>query len=461
MSSSRFRKRKLAAVGCVAAVVIAAAACSSGGGGNTAATKSNTGTVTVAVVSNPLITNQMIPLTQSVFEKENPGITVKFATYTEGDLRAAIEKDVSTHSNSFNVVMIGPYEAPLFAKNGWLVDLTKQYISSDSAYDASDLLPPVAKALSYNGDLYAAPFYGESSMLYYNKALLKAAGVTIPEHPTWTQVQAAAAKVNQPGKVAGICLRGLAGWGDNMAALDTVINTFGGEWYNNNWQAQLTSPADTQAVNFYVNLVKQYGEPGASNDSFNQLLTLYGQGKCAMWYDATVAATSIASEFPSVYAQTGYAFAPTEKTSSSGWLWSWALGVPQGVNDQGAAWKFISWATSKQYDTLVAQKYGWSAVPPGTRTSLYSNPDYTKAASAFAGITLQSIDGTDPDHPTVSPVPYVGVQYVDIPQFETLGLTVGQQIAGAIAGTESVSQALQAAQSAASAYTPQELSGSN
>jgi sorbitol/mannitol transport system substrate-binding protein len=462
---TRFRKRRLAAAACVAAAVTAAAACSSGGGSSSGASASgssgSTGAVTVAVVSNPLITGQMIPLTESVFEKQNPGITVKFVTYTEGDLRAAIEKDVSTHSNSFNVVMIGPYEAPLFAKNNWLVDLSKQYIASDPSYDVSDLLPPVAKALSYQGDLYAAPFYGESSMLYYNKSLLSAAGVTLPQHPTWTQVQAAAAKVNQPGKVAGICLRGLAGWGDNMAALDTVINTFGGQWYNTSWQAQLNSPAVSQAVNFYVNLVKQYGEPGASNDSFNQLLTLYGQGKCAMWYDATVAATSIATQFPSVFAQTGYAFAPTEKTSSSGWLWSWALGIPQGVNDQSAAWKFVSWATSKQYDTLVAQKYGWSAVPPGTRTSLYNNPDYQKAASAFANITLQSINGTDPDHPTVGKVPYVGVQYVDIPQFATLGLTVGQQIAGAIAGTESVSQALSAAQSAASAYTPQELSGSN
>jgi len=461
---TRFSKRRLAAAACAAVAVTAAAACSSGGsssGNASSGNNSSTGTVTVAVVSNPLITGQMIPLTQSVFEKQNPGITVKFATYTEGDLRAAIEKDVSTHSNSFNAVMIGPYEAPLFAKNNWLVDLSKQYIASDKAYDASDLLPPVAKSLSYNGDLYAAPFYGESSMLYYNKSLLSAAGVTLPEHPTWMQVQAAAAKLNQPGKVSGICLRGLAGWGDNMAALDTVINTFGGKWYDTNWKAQLTSPAVTQAVNFYVNLVKQYGEPGASNDSFNQLLTLYGQGKCAMWYDATVAATSIASEFPSVYKDTGYAFAPTEKTSSSGWLWSWALGIPQGVNDQGAAWKFVSWATSSQYQTLVAQKYGWSAVPPGTRTSLYNNANYQKAASAFANITLQSINGTDPEHPTVDKVPYVGIQYVDIPQFETLGLQVGQQIAGAIAGTESVNQALQAAQSAASAFTPQELSGSN
>ena len=465
MSSSRFSKRRLAVAGCVTALVTAAAACSSGGSSSSAAsgggTTSSTGTVTVAVVSNPLVTGQMIPLTQSVFEKENPGITVKFATYTEGDLRAAIEKDVSTHSNSFNAVMIGPYETPLFAKNNWLVDLSKQYVASDPSYDASDLLPAVAKSLSYNGDLYAAPFYGESSMLYYNKSLLAKAGITMPEHPTWAQVAADAAKLNQPGSEAGICLRGLAGWGDNMASLDTVINTFGGEWYNPSWSAQLNSPADTAAINFYVNLVKADGESGASNDSFNQLLTLYGQGKCAMWYDATVAATSLATTYPSVYANTGYAFAPVDKTTSSGWLWSWSLGIPQGVSDQGAAWKWISWATSKQYDSLVAAKYGWSAVPPGSRTSLYSNPDYLKAAAPFANITLQSIDGTDPDHPTVNPVPYVGVQYVDIPQFETLGMTVGQQIAGAIAGTESVSQAISSAQSQASAYTPSELSGSN
>ncbi len=456
MRLSLFKPRTLAAAGCAAAL-LAVAACSSSS--SPASSNSNTGTVTVAVVSNPLITGQMIPLTSSVFEKENPGIHVKFATYTEGDLRAAIEKDVSTHSNAFNVIMIGPYEAPLFAKDGWLDNLTTQYIAKDPSYDASDLLPSIAKALSYKGDLYAVPFYGESSMLYYRKDLFTKAGLTMPTHPTWDQVASFAAKLNQPGKVAGICLRGLAGWGDNMAALDTVVNTFGGEWFNEKWQPQLTSPAFEAATNFYVNLIRKDGEAGASNDSFNQLLTLYGQGKCAMWYDATVAATSIATTYPSIAAQTGYAFAPVDKTKSSGWLWTWSLGIPQGVANQGAAWKFVSWATSKSYDTLVASKYGWAAVPPGTRTSLYDNPNYQKDAAAFAGITLASIDGTDPDHPTVNPVPYVGIQYVDIPQFETLGVEVGEQIAGAIAGTESVKQALATSQSDASAYTPAELAG--
>ena len=460
MSSPPFRLRTLGVVGAVAALVaLAACSSSSSSSGSSSTNSSSSGTITVAVVSNPLITGQMIPLTQSVFEKENPGITVKFATYTEGDLRAAIEKDVATHSNAFNVIMIGPYETPLFAKAGWLANLSTQFIASDPSYDASDILPSISAALSYKGGLYAVPFYGESSMVFYNKSLFNAAGLTMPTHPTWAQMQTFAAKLNQPGKVAGICLRGLAGWGDNMAALDTVVNTFGGEWFNMNWQPQLTSPAFEAATNFYVNLIRKYGEPGASADSFNQLLTLYGQGKCAMWYDATVAATSIATTYPDVYKQTGYALAPVDKTKSSGWLWTWALGIPQGVSNSGAAWKFVSWATSKQYDQLVAAKYGWSAVPPGTRTSLYNNPQYQAAAKPFAAITLESINSTDPEHPTLHPVPYTGIQFVDIPQFESLGVAVGQQIAGAIAGTESVSQALQTSQSDASQYTPAQLAG--
>jgi sorbitol/mannitol transport system substrate-binding protein len=455
MRSSRHLLRRLGAVGSVAAVLVVAACSSSGSSSNNA----NSGTVTVAVVSNPLITGQMIPLTKSSFEKLYPGITVKFATYTEGDLRAAIEKDVSTHSNAFNVIMIGPYETPLFAKNGWLTNLSSQFIAKDPSYAASDLLPPIAHALSYKGSLYAVPFYGESSMVFYRKDVFAKAGLTMPLHPTWAQIQTFAARLNKPGTMSGICLRGLAGWGDNMAALDTVVNTFGGQWFNMAWQPQLTSPAFTAATNFYVNLIRKYGEPGASNDSFNQLLTLYGQGKCAMWYDATVAATSIQGSFPTVFKNTGYAFAPHNVTPASGWLWTWALGIPQGVNNQGAAWKFVSWATSKNYDQLVASKYGWGAVPPGTRTSLYSNPSYLHAAGAYAPITIQSIDSVNPLRPTLHPVPYVGIQYVDIPQFESLGVQVAQQIAGAIAGTESVAQALKTSQADAAAYTPAQLAG--
>jgi sorbitol/mannitol transport system substrate-binding protein len=430
--------------GVLAIASLGAAACGAGAGGASGGGGSSSSkTVTVAVVANPDM--QQMEQLVGTFQKQNPGITVKFDTLPENQERADIQKDIATNGGEYDVVMISNYETPIWARNGWLDNLTSQFVAKDPSYDAGDLLPPVASSLSYNGGLYSVPFYGESSMLYYRKSMLKAAGITMPLHPTWAQVAAAAAKLNKPGQVAGICLRGEEGWGENLATLDTVINTFGGSWYNSAWKPELTSPATEKAVNFYVNLVRKDGEPGAASDGFTELLTLYQQSKCAMWYDSTVAASSLSSA-KAVFNDTGYAFAPVDKTPASGWLYTWSLGIPKDSANQAAAWKFVSWATSKPYLQLVGKKYGWAAVPPGSRTSTYQTPQYESAAKAFASITLKSIDSVNQADATVPKVPYVGIQFVDIPQFENLGTEVSEQIAAAITGSESVAKALSISQ---------------
>ncbi|MCU1488659.1 MAG: sugar transporter substrate-binding protein [Acidimicrobiaceae bacterium] len=396
-------------------------------------------TVRVAVVANPDM--QAIEKLTPTFEKQNPGIKVVYDTLNENTERQLIETDITTHANEFNAVMISNYETPIWAKNGWLSNLSS-FTKTDPAYDVNDLIGPIRDSLSYKGSLYSVPFYGESSMLYYRKDLLAKAGITMPLHPTWAQVASAAQKVNT-SSTAGICLRGLSGWGENLAALDTVINTYGGSWFNMKWTPQLTSKPDVAATNFYVNLVKNYGEPGASNDGFTECLNAYSQGKAAMWYDATVAAGSIAAANPTVFANTGYAYAPVGPAKiPSGWLYTWSLSIPAGTPNQQATWKYLSWATGKQSILLSGQKLGWAQIPPGSRVSTYQIPQYKKAAAAFAGITLASIQAARPTRPTLHPVPYVGVQFVDIPQFINLGTQVSQQISAAIAGRETVAQAL-------------------
>ena len=443
------RLRPIVAGGAAAVAAVAVAACGSGGSSGSGASGSPTsGTVTVAVVANPQM-QQMEQLTRSVFEKKYPKIQVKFDTLNENTERSNIEKDMSTGAGLYDVVMISNYETPFYAKGGLLVDLSKKFFPKDPSYDPADFVKPIRESLSYQGDMYSVPFYGESSMLYYRKSMLKAAGITMPSHPTWSQVAADAAKLNKPGKVAGICLRGQEGWGENLAPLDTVINTYGGEWFNQKWKPQLTSPATERAINFYVNLIRKDGESGASQDGFTQLLTAYSQGQCAMWYDATVAAPTIAGTVPKIFSDTGYAYAPTVKKPNSGWLYSWSLGIPKNSKNQAAAWTFVNWATSKNYIQTVGKKLGWSQLPPGSRTSTYSIPQYKKAAGAYAGITLSSIQDATPKHPTVNPVPYTGVQFVDIPQFQSFGTTVSKQIAGAIAGSEPVSMAISTSQAAA------------
>ena len=446
MPIRRRRRSGIALLAAVAVSSLAAAACSSSGSSGSSA--NGVTTITVAVTANPLMTT-IEQLTPKGFEATHPKIKVKFVTYDENTERADVEKDVAAGGGQYDVVMIGPNDIASWAKNGWISDLSP-YANSDASYDVSDILPPIRTALSANGKLYAVPFYAESSFMMYNKQMFAAAHVTMPANPTWTQIATLAAQLNQPSKgVAGICLRGLTGWGDNLASLDTVINTFGGSWFNNKWDAELTSPADEQAVNFYVNLVKKDGEKGAGNDSFDQCLSIMEQKKAAMWYDATVAASTLDAPGSPIDGDLGFAPAPVDKTKSSGWLWSWALALEGASKNKSAAWQFMSWATSKQYIAYDASKNGWAAVPPGTRTSTYQNPDYLKAAGAFAPLTLQEIDSVNVVQPGLNPQPVPGIQYVGIPEFEEFGQQVSAQITAAIDGQESVATALSKSQAIA------------
>src|SRR5579864_181536 len=407
-------------------------------------------TLTIATVNN----GDMVVMEglTSEFTKKY-GIKVKYVTLPENTLRQKVTSDVATGGGQFDIATVGTYDVPIWAKNKWLVGLQPYFAGMSpadaKAYDVNDLISKVKLGLSYNNQLYAVPFDGESSMTYYNKALFKAAGLTMPLHPTWTQIQSFASKLNNKSKNQyGICLRALPGWGEFGAPLTTVINAFGGEWFNMSWQPQLTSPADTKAVNFYINLVKQYGEPGATSSGFTECETAMAQGKTAMWVDATVAAGALTDPKQSQVAKDiGFAYAPTQVTSlGSHWLWAWSLGIEASSKNKDAAFKFLTWATSKDYLKLVASKKGWASVPPGTRISTYENPNYKKAAGAFENIVLNSMLTADPTHATLHKVPYVGVQFVGIPEFQNIGTLVTQNLAGALAGSTSVSSALSQSQ---------------
>ena len=315
-------------------------------------------------------------------------------------------------------------------------------------YDYADIFEPVKNGLSVDGKLYAVPFYAESSFTFYRKDLFDAAGLKMPEQPTYDQIAEFAAKLTDKSKEQyGICLRGKPGWGENMAFVGTLVNTFGGSWFDMNWQPQLTSEPWKKAVTFYVDLMNKYGPPGATSNGHNENRALFATGHCAMWIDATSAAGYIYNPKESQVAdKTAFTKAPVAVTpNGSGWAWAWALGIPASSQKQDAAKSFLKWATSKDYVKLVGESEGWVAAPPGTRKSTYENADYKKAAP-FADTVLQAILTADPSKPTKDPVPYTGVQFVAIPEFQAIGTTVGQAVAAALSGQQTVDQALQGAQ---------------
>ena len=397
-------------------------------------------TITVATVNN----GDMIRMQGLMddFYAKNPNIKVDWVTLEENVLRQKVTTDIATKGGQFDVLTIGTYEVPIWGKQGWLVGLN----DLPAEWDKADLLPAIAGGLTVDGELYAAPFYGESSMVMYRKDLMEAAGMTMPDAPTWADIKAAAAAMTDKSKEQyGICLRGKAGWGENMAFLTAMSNSYGAKWFDESWNPQFDGAAWKATLTDYLELMNNYGPPGASNNGFNENLSLMQTGHCGMWIDATVAASFVTGKDSQVADKMSFALAPDNGLGKrSNWLWAWSLAIPAGTEKVDAAKTFVAWATSKEYTQLVASKEGWANVPPGTRTSLYENPEYQKVP--FAKMTLDSINSADPTNPTVDPVPYVGVQFVAIPEFQGMATATGQQFSAALAGTTSLDDALAASQ---------------
>ncbi|HVP18270.1 MAG TPA: sugar ABC transporter substrate-binding protein [Spirochaetia bacterium] len=406
--------------------------------------------LTVATVNNP----DMVIMQQLSSEfTAATGINLSFVVLPENELRQKVTEDVGLGSGKYDVVTIGTYDTPLWGKNRWLVSLEPLFAAMSAAeansYARDDLLPTIRAALSYNDEQFALPFYGESSMMFYRKDLFAGAGVTMPLRPTWQQIHDFAVRLKgREGVPYGIVLRGLPGWGEILAPFNTVVNAFGGRWFDENWTPAFTEPAMAEAWRFYKKLLADAGEPTPTTDGYTECLAIMQSGKAAMWYDATVSAGALEARDSKVAGRIGYAFAPSARKGNTGWLWAWALGIESSSKHPREAFRFITWATDRKYIALVGKQVGWAQAPPGTRVSTYSNSDYLAAAS-FAGIVLHSIESADYERPTLHPVPYKGVQYVSIPEFQSLGEAVSQQLAAYIAGQKRLPEALADCQAAA------------
>jgi sorbitol/mannitol transport system substrate-binding protein len=453
------RRRPLTAIAFAAGLSVLTAGCAgAGGGGNSGGGGGGDDgggerSIDVIMVNNPQM-EDLQELVEENFTAES-GITVNLKVLPENDVRDTIQTDFTQQAGQYDVATISNYEVPFFSANGWLANMDP-FIEEDAEFDQDDILEPIAAGLKgEDGSIYGQPFYGESSFLMYRKDVFEEMGLTMPPNPTWDEVAALAAQIDNKVPSApdmnGICLRGLTGWGQVFAPLTTVVNTFGGTWFDENFDAQVNAPEFVEATNFYVDLVTQYGQPDAANAGFTECLNATTQGGVAMWYDATSAAGSLEADDSPVKGKMGYVAAPVKETASSGWLYSWAWGIQEASDNKEDAWEFISWASSQEYEELVAEEFGWARVPAGKRQSTYDNPEYQEAAAAFYQPTVDAINAADPLNPGVQKRPAPGIQFVAIPEFAGMAQEVSAQVSAAIAGQTTVEEALEQGQQLAQA----------
>ena len=396
--------------------------------------------LTIATVNNP---DMVVMQKYSAEYEKASGVKLKWLVLDENTPRPRVTTDIATKGGQFDIITIGLYETPIWGKAGWLLP----FENMSEAYDAGDILPTVKDALSYEGKMYSVPFYAESAFTFYRKDLFEKAGLTMPANPTWTQITEFASKLHDPANgMAGICIRGLPGWGENMALLGLMGNVYGGSQFNMDWTSAVNSPEWNNAINAYVNLASKYGPPGVVGNGFNENLNLLANNGCAMWNDATVAAGLLFDPKRSKVAdKLAIAPNPIETFDKGGsWLWAWSLGIPSSSTHADEAKKFIEWATSKEYINMIGEKEGWVTIPPGTRKSTYANQKYLDAA-VFAPATLAAMEASSLTGATKNPVPYVGINFAIIPEMQAINNFLGQQIAAALTGKMSVKDALDSA----------------
>ena len=286
------------------------------------------------------------------------------------------------------------------ARGGWLVSLN----DLPASYDVDDLLPAIRGGLTIDGELYAAPFYGESSMVMYRTDLMEKAGLTMPKAPTWDFIaKAAKAMTDKDGEVYGICLRGKAGWGENMAFLTATANSFGAKWFDMDWKPQFDTEPWKKTLTFYLDLMEQATDPpGASSNGFNENLALFQSGKCGMWIDATVAASFVTNPKDSTVARRRRIRpGARQRPRQAGQL---ALGLEPGHSGRFAEGRTpprnsspgrhpsTIWNWSRRRKAGPTYRRG-----PGNRSTPI--PEYAKVP--FAQMTLESINSADPTHPAV------------------------------------------------------------
>ena len=413
-------------------------------------------TITVAVVNSPTM-SEIIALSNDFFTAPT-GINVVFEQFDQQIFR---EDVTSGHgARRYDVIVTSPFTAPQWGQNGWLINLSS-LATEDSDYNVGDIITSVGAANSFSGDLYALPFYAESSFIMFNQQIMNDNNIDFPDNPTWEDV-AEIASIVHTDDIAGICLRGRPAWDQLGASLTTVVNTFGGTWWETPsdddylGEAQINQPDSgfRAAAEFYVDLARNYGPDDAANQNFNECLEQFQNGEVAIWYDSTVAASILEADDSPVAGNVGYALAPTGDTHvPSGWLWTWGLAIPNNAPHFEAAWDYIRWATSAETARLIGENSpdGWAAAAPAARLSSYEIPEFLEANDRYADITLESITNADPNNPGTTTRPGLpGVQYVGIPEFENFGSRCARQFSDAIAGDISTDEALDRCQTIAS-----------
>ncbi len=276
----------------------------------------------------------------AAFEKANPGITIKQQVVPFDDLNSTVQSRLQAKDPAIDLYDVDEPRLASFASRGYLVDLSDLGSQAEGAID-----PTALEATTYDGKQYALPRWTSTQMLYYNKDVLKKAGIEAPgttsdERMTWEQVAADGKQAQEAGAKWGFSFDQV----DRYYQLQPLPESLGagpGLSGEGLLEADVTNEGWLQAMEWYSSTFEEGISPRGI--PAEQTGPLFAQGETAFFAGGPWNAATF-NEAGINYGVAPYPrFEGGEPASSTG---SWATGVSPFSENQAAAKKFIAYMTT-------------------------------------------------------------------------------------------------------------------
>lgn len=365
--------------------------------------------------------------------EELTGIDVTLESYPEDQFRQRRLLEVGSGAATLDGYMVMPGQVGAqYLGADWiryLDDFVDDPTLTNPDLDLEDFFDGALGTFQAEQGLFGLPLQIESSLLFYREDLVQEAGFDGPPE-TLEELEEYAAALDSD-QVAGFAMRGRG-----AAATSQIVNllySFGGQWLNDDGTSALNSPESVAALEYYANMLREYGPPGPSNMHWNEVMSLYAQGGAAMVFDANVFRSIV--EDPEQATQvvidnTRYAPLPAGPAGSVPAVLVWGLGINHASDNPEAAWYFIQWALSKENQVAALL----AGVPAARETAWADEEFQATAPESWIEASRESFNIGQPDwNPPVIPVAEVRDAY-------------GQAIVAALQGNDAQQALDQAAQ---------------
>lgn len=360
-------RRGIGATALVAALALAATACGSDGGdGDNGSSGKIEGTVTFWDTSNDGEKATYKKIAED-FEKKHKKVDVKYVHVNFGDANQKFKNAAGGNSGAPDVMRTEVAWVADFANLGYLAALD----GTPALDNESDYLKTAAGSTKFKGKTYAAPQVTDTLGLFYNKRLLKEAGVEVPE--SFAELKKNAKKIKDKTGATALYLRG-----DDPYWFLPYLYGEGGDLLDPEAKKiTVDEKPGADALATMKDLVDSKAALTDSSDGQENGIKAFQEGKVAMIVDGPwdIALAQEGKEFKGDKKENlGVAAVPAGSKAQGSPQGGWNLSVYAGAKNMRASQEFVKYMSSAEVQKRTTEEL--SLLP--TRKSVYDEPSVKK-----------------------------------------------------------------------------------